>query len=132
MTSQTLPQVRASLQSRRDALAKLRAHVDGAALLDEVLAELETLEAPARIEEPRLTLTAAAAATGFSADHLSRLVTRGEIPNHGRKHAPRVLLSECPQKRSPVACGTLRRAPFPARARVTISTPHDASTQNGR
>ncbi len=129
----SLPQVRADLQARRDSLAKLHAQVDGSVLLGDVLALLDALDAPAMQHEPLLTLTAAASASGFSPDHLSRLVQRGEVPNYGRKHAPRVRLSECPQKRATVACGTLRRTPFPTqRARVTVSTKNDASTQDHR
>lgn len=51
------------------------------------------------LEEELLTLTEAAKATGYSRGHLGRLVRQGKIPNHGRKHAPRVRLSDLPKKK---------------------------------
>ena len=47
-----------------------------------------------------LTLTAAALASGYSADHLARLIHAGTLANHGRHHAPRVRRSELPRKLS--------------------------------
>ena len=41
-----------------------------------------------------LTLTQAAAACGYSADHLGRLVREGALTNYGRLHAPRVRSAE--------------------------------------
>lgn len=81
-------------EARKLELARLHAHVDGAALADEILRDLASLNEA----EPVVSLTAAAARTGYSADHLSRLVKAGSITNYGRKHAPRVKLSECPAK----------------------------------
>lgn len=45
-----------------------------------------------------LTLTAAATVSGFSPDHLGRLVRDGKLPNYGRPHAPRVRLADVPRK----------------------------------
>lgn len=99
----TLDALRRRLDARRTDLANLGAMVNAAALLDEVLCELDALEAPAASVEPILTLTAAARLCGFSSDHLGRLVRRGDIPNQGRARAPRVRLSDCPRKAPPVA-----------------------------
>lgn len=81
-------------EKRRAALARLSAQVDGAALASDILADLAGL---AESEQP-VSLAAAAASTGYSPDHLARLVRSGTLPNYGRKHAPRVKLSECPSK----------------------------------
>jgi hypothetical protein len=81
-------------ESRRGELARLHAQVDGAALVEEFLSDLEAMAA----DEQPVTLTRAAAVTGYSADHLSRLIKSGKLKDHGRKHAPRVKVSECPRK----------------------------------
>jgi hypothetical protein len=81
---------------RRDELRKLKAHVDGATLCDEVLADLRAISVP--LDEAALTLKQAATESGFSARHLSRMVAAGQIPNHGRKNAPRVLRKDLPRK----------------------------------
>ena len=64
------------------------------ALINTIVADVRSF---ADSEQP-VTLTRAAALTGFSADHLGRLIKFGRLTNHGRKHAPRVKLSECPRK----------------------------------
>lgn len=80
--------------ARRDELRKLGAIVDGARLCDEFLADLAALAA----SEGFVTLTEAARHTGYTADSLSRMIREGKLTNHGRKHAPRVRVSECPWK----------------------------------
>lgn len=45
-----------------------------------------------------LDLQDAAARSGYSADHLGRLVRQGRIPNAGRLHAPRIRLRDLPRK----------------------------------
>jgi hypothetical protein len=45
-----------------------------------------------------LTLEEAAADSGYSADHLGRLLREQKIPNAGRAHAPRILRRDLPQK----------------------------------
>lgn len=96
-------ELRSELQRRRNALKRLSAQVDGAALLDEVISLVSRTDLPAPRAEPLLTLTAAAAASGFSADHLGRLVRKGQVTNYGQRRAPRVRLSECPHKLPDVA-----------------------------
>ena len=60
------------------------------------------------------TLTEAAQLSGYSADHLGRLVREGKIPNAGRLGAPRI------------ACGDLPRKPDVA---ADIETGHISSKQ---
>lgn len=81
-------------EAKKAEWARLHVQVDGAALADEVLRDLASLSD----SEPAVSLAAAAARTGYTADHLSRLIKAGSLTNYGRKHAPRVRLSECPTK----------------------------------
>ena len=49
--------------------------------------------------ETTLTLTDAAKESGYSTDHLGRLVREGKIPNAGRPGAPRIARTDLPRKR---------------------------------
>ena len=49
-------------------------------------------------DETTLSLTDAARESGYSADHLGRLVRDGKIPNAGRPGAPRIALRHLPRK----------------------------------
>ena len=77
---------------RRDEFRKLRASVDGAVICEEVLTDLEVLHR--HRSETALTLSQAAEISGFSKDHLARLVRQGKLTNLGRRGAPRIRLSE--------------------------------------
>lgn len=63
-------------------------------------------------DEP-LTLSEAARRSGYSPDHIARLVRGGKIPNAGRRGAPRV------------RAGTLPLRPKPRRVASTAGTPYD-------
>lgn len=57
------------------------------------------LEAVLSTEEDQLLdLQQASATSGYSADHLGRLVRQGRIPNAGRQNAPRIRLADLPRK----------------------------------
>jgi hypothetical protein len=45
-----------------------------------------------------LNLTQAAAASGYTADHIGRQVRAGRLKNHGRPKAPRVRRADLPKK----------------------------------
>jgi hypothetical protein len=92
-----VPQWRAEADTLRTRYAD-----EGKACLLEAAAN--DLEQALRVEEERTyNLTEAAAATGYTADYLGKLVRRGSIPNRGRKSAPSVRLSDCPRRRTVVS-----------------------------
>jgi hypothetical protein len=82
--------------TRREEFARFRAAVDGAQLCDELLADLDA--AVHQVAEEALTLSEAAALSGYTADHLGRLLRQGKIPNVGRRHAPRIRRVDLPLK----------------------------------
>jgi len=84
---------RARADDLRPYAAPAAAAFDRAA--DELDKQLSALEL-----EP-LSLQQAEAESGYSADHLGRMVKRGKIPNAGRHGAPRILRRDLPRK--PVA-----------------------------
>ena len=49
-------------------------------------------------DETTLSLVEAARESGYSADHLGRLVRDGRIPNAGRPGAPRIARTDLPRK----------------------------------
>jgi hypothetical protein len=59
---------------------------------------LRLLEETLSAEEPTVSLAAASERTGYSADHLDRLIKSGRLTDYGRKHPPRVKVLECPRK----------------------------------
>ena len=49
-------------------------------------------------DETTFSLVEASRESGYSADHLGRLVRDGKIPNAGRAGAPRIALKDLPRK----------------------------------
>ena len=81
---------------RRDDFQRLGALVNGATLCDEILEDLESLM---KVDENALlTLKEAAQYSGYSQDHLGRLVREGKIPNNGRPGAPLLQRGDVPRK----------------------------------
>ena len=91
----TLAELRQRWTQRRDEWRRLGVQVDGAKLAEEILAELEQLDAAG---EQLLTLVEAAAECGYSADHLGRLLRDGVIANAGRPRAPKIRRRDLPNK----------------------------------
>ena len=103
MSAETGPAAgRASVESlpdtwRRRAKTLRRYGAETSAVaLEACAAELET--ALRQRDETTLTLTDAASKSGYSADHLGRLVREGKIPNAGRPGAPRIAHRHLPLK----------------------------------
>ena len=67
-----------------------------AQLIEALASELDNV---ARSHSARLvTLTEATALSGYSRDHLRRLIREGRIPNHGRRGSPRIAVLDLPIK----------------------------------
>lgn len=97
----TSAELRAKWQHRRDEWRRFGVSVNGAAMAEEILADVEQLE---RSDDEKLyTPTQAAERTGFHPESIARMVRTGRVPNHGRKNAPRVKLSDLPTKPPKVA-----------------------------
>lgn len=62
------------------------------------LCSTELEEALCAGEDELLDLQEAAKASGYSADHLGRLLREGRIPNAGRRHAPRIRRGDLPKR----------------------------------
>lgn len=92
--SATLDALLANWRARREEFARFGAIVDGATLCDELLAELDC--ALQERDSAVLTLCEAAALSGYTADHLGRLIRQGRIPNGGRRGAPRIRVRDIP------------------------------------
>jgi hypothetical protein len=94
-TSVSLSQRRAYWDALRTQGARLGSLVRLDAIAAEVVAELdEIMSAP----ENLLTLRQASELSGYSVDHLQRLVSSGCIPNVGCRGAPRIRQSDVPRK----------------------------------
>lgn len=76
--------------------ARVSASVDGAKVMDLVLRELE--HANASVAAQALSLADAARESGYSVEHLSRMIRNGTIPNAGRKGKPLVRVGDLPKR----------------------------------
>ena len=77
--------------------ASLRPYAEAAARAFERAAD----ELEASLHSPNdeiLTLTTASALSGYSVDHLRRLVKQGKLPNVGRPGSPRIRQQDLPRK----------------------------------
>ena len=80
----------------RESFQNSKALVNGARLVELFLADLAQLtQAEA---EATLSLGEASQRSGYSVEHLGRLVRKGTISNAGRKGAPRIRVSDLPRK----------------------------------
>lgn len=58
--------------------------------------ELENAEH--EVADRQLTLEEAAKVSGYSRDHLARLIRAGKLPNAGKRHAPRIRAGDLPTR----------------------------------
>lgn len=84
----------AKWQAKRDTFAGFAARVDGVLVCAKILRDLDEL-ASAEGDEV-LTLGQVAARSGYSRDHIARLVRAGAIRNAGRPGAPRIRARDVP------------------------------------
>lgn len=71
-------------------------HVDGAQVIAAFLADLDSVTVSEAGE--MLSLAEGARISGYSREHLARLVREGKIPNSGEKQRPRIRRKDLPQK----------------------------------
>jgi hypothetical protein len=117
-------------EARRNEYARFDVYVAGAKLIDELLGELEQLKTDGR--DMVLTLSQAADASGYSADHLGRLIREGRLANVGRAGAPRVSRRDLPRKIGPRSPGQVDDAcasraagvPSPSQIARSLVTEH--------
>ena len=55
-------------------------------------------------DDQRLTLSEAALRSGYSADHLARLIREGRVPNAGRPGSPRLRVADLPDPSAVSGC----------------------------
>lgn len=96
--SPPLAELPAAWRSRAIELRAWAAAEGAAAALEGAAVQLEA--ALRHADDELLTLTEAAAVSGYSADHLGRLVRDGTIRNAGRPNAPRIRRGDLPVKPS--------------------------------
>ncbi|MDQ6768964.1 MAG: hypothetical protein M3Z54_03140 [Gemmatimonadota bacterium] len=113
----TLTAFRERWLARRDELRALHALVDGAELCDKMVTELD--DALRAEHSAVLSLREASRASGYSPDHLGRLIRTGVLRNAGRPNAPKIRLADLPKK--PIPSGRLTLAPLIGKSRVQIA-----------
>jgi hypothetical protein len=92
----TRDDLRVRWMQQRDAYERVSAHVNGARIIDAFLRDFDALERDEACDV--LTLREAADRSGYSTDHLARLVRQGVIPNAGRRYSPRIRVADLPRR----------------------------------
>lgn len=77
-----------------------------------------------------LTLAEAAELSGYSTDHLARMIRDGKIPNAGRPNAPRIRRSDVPRKAG--ALPPARPAPMLSATQIARAVVASHASENGR
>jgi hypothetical protein len=108
----TLEQLFDRWRARREEWRRLGVRVEGAAICDEVLADVEAVFTSEG--QQLLTLTEASRISAYSPDHLGRLLRNGTVPNAGRPNAPRIRLADLPRRPKPVVATNGHSAYDPA------------------
>lgn len=103
LTMASIDALIATWEARRAEGARLKALVPLEVIAADVVEALRELQAADAGE--LLTLEEAAERSGYSTDHLSRLIRQGTLPNAGRRHAPRLRAADLPRKAGPLPSG---------------------------
>ena len=82
--------------NERTRLGKYRQLADPIPLIDDILTDARSAFEHRELEV--LTLRHASEESGYSVDHLARLIRESTIPNAGRPGAPRILRRDLPTK----------------------------------
>lgn len=83
-------------RQRKSDFARFGGQVDGQKVADQVIADLTQVAIDR--DEATLTLSDAAAESGYSSRQLARMIHDGRIPNAGRANAPKILRKDLPRK----------------------------------
>jgi hypothetical protein len=92
----TRQEFRIKWEARRDEWSRRGISAPAGPLLDEILADLDSVARDEGLE--LLTLTQAALRCGYRPESLGRMVRDGTLANLGRKNAPRVRAADLPRK----------------------------------
>ena len=92
----TREELRARWTARREEFRRLQVQLNGALVIDEFLADLDSTEK--NEAEELLSLRRAAHLSGYSVEHLSRCIRTGKIANAGEKNRPRIRRADLPRK----------------------------------
>ena len=95
-TGRTIAEVTARWTARRAEWSRLGVRLDGEKLASEILADLTAIVTVER--DTLLSVKAAAAETGYSADSLGRMIRVGKLENHGSKRRPLVRRDDLPRR----------------------------------
>ena len=117
MVSTELRQLAENWRSEAERLRQLEA-AGQAAAFEQLANELEATLAT--WETSSLTIREAADCSGYTEDHLRRLVRKGHIPNAGRKNSPRIARRHLPAKRH-LKDGSAAQYPLDSREQIARS-----------
>jgi predicted DNA-binding transcriptional regulator AlpA len=84
-------------QHKQMEMERLGVLVPGALLVGQILHDMA--EVQVSYTETILRVEEAAQLSGYSAEHIARLIRQGRLPNAGRRGSPRVRLGDLPQRR---------------------------------
>ena len=94
----SIDELRARWQNARDLYQELGPE-GHSRLVEAFLRDIEQLEAGE--QDKILTLAEASEYSGYSTEHVGRLIRNGKIPNAGRPGAPRVRAGDLPRRSPP-------------------------------
>ena len=117
--SLAVAEILAKWEARHAEWQRLGVQVSGAAIADEILTDLHALTRANALEA--LTLREAAMLSGYTVDHLQRLVSAGQLENIGRKGRPRVRRGDLPLKPGHRLPSEGPESQFAARRRIVAS-----------
>ena len=86
----------AKWRAEADAMRRRGVMVSGAQLCAEILSDFQSVIASEA--DTVLSLPDAAVRSGYSPEHLGRLVRQGRVPNAGRRGAPCIRAADLPRK----------------------------------
>jgi hypothetical protein len=92
----TRDELRALWSARQTECVQFGTQVDGAKVMAAFLADFDSVTVSE--EEQALSLSEAARISGYSREHLARLVRSASIPNVGAKNRPRIRRKDLPRK----------------------------------